>query len=268
VVGVEGPPTTATIADAVHMSSAILDSPTNDHDTSMSDSNRPGSRNRLRSPRFHPKTNESALAIWSKLTHKGGHVMGISTIGIDVLAAAALGGDRAAMERLLEAIRPLVVSYCRARLGRQDCSYASADDVAQDVCFAVLTALRSYRNQGRPFMAFVYGIASHKVADAHRSAARNKAQPVPMLPDLPDLGDQPEQRAMRGELSSWMARLMGTLPPKQRDILVLRVVLGLSAEETADAIGSTPGAVRVSQHRALNRLRKAVVSQGLADLHD
>jgi len=46
----------------------------------------------------------------------------------------------------------------------------------------------------------------------------------------------------------------------------LRVVVGLSAEETADAIGSTPGAVRVAQHRALNRLRKAVASQGLFDV--
>jgi RNA polymerase sigma-70 factor (ECF subfamily) len=46
------------------------------------------------------------------------------------------------------------------------------------------------------------------------------------------------------------------LPDKQREILLLRVVVGLSAEETAEAVGSTPGAVRVAQHRALTRLRK------------
>jgi RNA polymerase sigma-70 factor (ECF subfamily) len=47
------------------------------------------------------------------------------------------------------------------------------------------------------------------------------------------------------------------LPAKQREILVLRVVVGLSAEETADAVGATPGQVRVAQHRALARLRTA-----------
>ena len=66
---------------------------------------------------------------------------------------------------------------------------------------------------------------------------------------------------MNGELSGQMARLMSTLPPKQREILVLRVVVGLSAEETADAVNSTPGAVRVAQHRALNRLRKALAAE-------
>jgi RNA polymerase sigma-70 factor (ECF subfamily) len=53
-----------------------------------------------------------------------------------------------------------------------------------------------------------------------------------------------------------MSRLLEQLPEKQREIIVLRVVVGLSAEETAEAVGSTPGAVRVAQHRALARLRK------------
>jgi RNA polymerase sigma-70 factor, ECF subfamily len=43
---------------------------------------------------------------------------------------------------------------------------------------------------------------------------------------------------------------------------VLRIAVGLSAEETAQIVGSTPGAVRVTQHRALNRLRRNVVTVG------
>jgi RNA polymerase sigma-70 factor (ECF subfamily) len=107
----------------------------------------------------------------------------------------------------------------------------------------------------------VYGIAAHKVADAHRSAARNRAEPVPEIPDSPSLADGPEQRAMHSELAGRMTTLLATLPDKQREILVLRVVVGLSAEETADAVGSTPGAVRVAQHRALGRLRKVLASE-------
>ncbi|GLZ44585.1 hypothetical protein Acsp06_07700 [Actinomycetospora sp. NBRC 106375] len=177
---------------------------------------------------------------------------------LEGLVAAANDGDRSALNRVLAIIRPLVVRYCRARIGRQERSSVSADDVAQEVCLAVLTALPGYRDQGRPFLAFVYGIAAHKVVDAHRSVARSRSEPVEELPEELDPRDGPEQRALNGALSVQMGQLLDTLPPKQREILVLRVVVGLSAEETAEAVESTPGAVRVAQHRALSKLRTAV----------
>jgi RNA polymerase sigma-70 factor, ECF subfamily len=176
----------------------------------------------------------------------------------DELVARAMTGDPQAVGAVIAIIRPMVVRYCRARLGRMDRSSVSADDVAQEVCLAVLTALPGYRVQGRPFLAFVYGIASHKVIDAHRAATRNRSEPVADIPDAVESSDGPEQRALRIELSSEMGKLLDTLPEKQREILVLRVVVGLSAEETAEAVGSTPGAVRVAQHRALARLRKSM----------
>ena len=172
--------------------------------------------------------------------------------------SAAIQGDRASVDYILRTIRPLVVRYCRARLGRTERTFASADDVAQEVCMAVLTALSSYRDQGRPFLAFVYGIAAHKVIDAHRAAGRNKSEPVSDVPDSPEVSDGPEQHTLRFESAGEMGRLLEILPDKQREILILRVVNGLSAEETAEAVGSTPGAVRVAQHRALGRLRKAM----------
>jgi RNA polymerase sigma-70 factor (ECF subfamily) len=182
----------------------------------------------------------------------------------DTDVSAAVDGDPAAVGRVLASIRPLVVRYCRARVGRQERSFASADDVAQEVCLAVLTALPSYRDQGRPFLAFVYGIASHKVADAHRAAARNRSTPIADVPDGPEPNAGPEERAMQGELSRQMKQLLDSLPDKQREIVVLRVVVGLSAEETAEAVGSTPGAVRVAQHRALARLRKTLSAEEVA----
>lgn len=179
----------------------------------------------------------------------------------DEPVADAIAGDEAATARLLATIRPLVVRYCRARVGRHDRSFTSADDVAQEVCLAVLTALPSYRDQGRPFLAFVYGIAQHKVADAHRAAARNRTDPVPEIPDSVSEADGPEQRVLRFELNERLARLLDVLPAKQREIVVLRVVVGLSAEETAAAVGSTQGAVRVAQHRALARLRRLLTGE-------
>jgi len=187
----------------------------------------------------------------------------VDVADLAAVVAAAVASDKRAVDRLLGLIRPLVVRYCRARVGRQERSFASADDVAQEVCLAVLTALPTYQDQGRPFLAFVYGIAAHKVADAHRAAARNRAEPVAEVPDAPELEAGPEQRAMREELSARMADLLKVLPAKQREILVLRVMVGMSAEETAIMVGSTPGAVRVSQHRALARLRVAAAQHDL-----
>jgi RNA polymerase sigma-70 factor, ECF subfamily len=171
---------------------------------------------------------------------------------------AAVAGDRLATAWLLTEIRPLVVRYCRARVGRQERSFTSADDVAQEVCLAVLTALPTYRDHGRPFLAFVYGIAAHKVADAHRAGMRNRADPVSELPDAPDEDVGPEQHALREELTRKVAELLGLLPDKQREILLLRVVVGLTAEQAAVVVDSSPGAVRVAQHRALSRLRREV----------
>ncbi|MGB9280594.1 MAG: sigma-70 family RNA polymerase sigma factor [Pseudonocardiaceae bacterium] len=182
-----------------------------------------------------------------------------------ILVAAAVNGDRAAVERVLRSIRPLVVRYCRARVGGQEKTFASADDVAQEVCLAVLTALPSYRDQGRPFLSFVYGIASHKVADAHRSSARNRSEPVPEVPEVVDHTEGPEAQVVQAEFTARMARLLDTLPERQREVLMLRVVVGLSAEETAEVVGSTPGAVRVAQHRALNRLHKVLTSRARSD---
>jgi RNA polymerase sigma-70 factor, ECF subfamily len=174
-----------------------------------------------------------------------------------IVVANAVTGSRAAVEQVLALVRPLVLRYCRARIGWQDRSHIGADDVAQEVCLAVLTALPRYVDQGRPFMAFVYGIAAHKVNDAHRAAARNRIEPVASVPEEPTTEAGPEQRVLHDEMSSRMAELLQVLSPGQREILVLRVAVGLSAEETATAVGSTAGAVRVAQHRALARLRMA-----------
>jgi RNA polymerase sigma-70 factor (ECF subfamily) len=173
----------------------------------------------------------------------------------DGYLSAAIHGDRGAVDYILRIIRPLVLRYCRVRLGRTTQTYATADDVAREVCMAVLTTLSGYRDQGRPFLAFVYGIAAHKVTDAQRQAQRNKSEPVADVPDNVDISASAEQHVLLFESTSGTQRLLEMLTDKEREILILRVVNGLSSEETAQAVGSTAGAVRIAQHRALARLR-------------
>jgi RNA polymerase sigma-70 factor, ECF subfamily len=174
---------------------------------------------------------------------------------LEALVPAAVAGDPRAREELLAELQPMVLRYCRGRLGRQETVLGSAEDVAQDVCMAVVNALGGYTVKGLSFRAFVYGIAAHKVTDAFRAIGRNRSDPVAELPDAPVAHDGPEQRLLATELTRRLAGLLAGLTPRQREVLVLRIAVGLSAEETAAAVGSTPGAVRVTQHRALNRLR-------------
>ena len=177
------------------------------------------------------------------------------------LIVAAVRGDRRARDELLALIQPLVLRYCRGKMGRQESVLGSVDDVAQEVCVAVVSALGSYQPAGLSFRAFVYGIAAHKVADAFRAIGRNRAEPVAELPDVAVATDGPEQHALTAERSAALGALLAHLTPRQRDVLVLRVAVGLSAEEAAQAVGTTPGTVRVTQHRALARLRR-LIQQG------
>ncbi|MBN6033904.1 sigma factor-like helix-turn-helix DNA-binding protein [Amycolatopsis sp. 195334CR] len=144
------------------------------------------------------------------------------TCGAAVAEAAA--GDQAALERLIAAIRPSVVRYCRARIGKHGDSFAPADEVAQEVCISVLTALPTRRDEGS-LRAFVYEIAFKRVGEARTGAADRFGAFVRGLPEI------------------------------EREVVVLRVAVGLSAEHTAETLGSTLSSVLHIQHRAMNRLR-------------
>ncbi|RJK92622.1 sigma-70 family RNA polymerase sigma factor [Vallicoccus soli] len=190
---------------------------------------------------------------------------GATAVGLQELATRATGGDARAMELLLVDVRRMVLRYCRARLARVPGADHAADDAAQEVCLAVVNALPRYRDEGRPFESFVYGIAAHKVADVHRAAARAPlatAEP----PDAPDEAAGPEEVALRRSEADRARALLEHLPDAQRELLLLRVVVGLSAEETGRALGMTPGAVRVAQHRALAKLRTVAQREDAAAL--
>jgi RNA polymerase sigma-70 factor (ECF subfamily) len=66
---------------------------------------------------------------------------------------------------------------------------------------------------------------------------------------------------MLGSEVAELRAMLDELPEHHREILVLRLALGLSAVEVAQTVGSTSGAVRVTQHRALTRLRELVAAR-------
>ncbi|WP_305092863.1 RNA polymerase sigma factor ShbA [Prescottella sp. R16] len=172
---------------------------------------------------------------------------------LDEWVPRAVAGDRAARQRVVAVVYPLVRRYCFARIG-QGALQSLAEDVAHETCVGLMTALPRFDDRGSAFLTYVYAIAAHKVADAHRATGRSC---VPLdeagEPVCPDAG--PEECVLNGESGDRARQLVDSLPPRDREIVVMRLVWGMSAAETAAALGTTAGAVRVAQHRALNRLR-------------
>ncbi|WP_378574923.1 sigma-70 family RNA polymerase sigma factor [Nocardiopsis mangrovi] len=178
------------------------------------------------------------------------------------LTSLAVQGDHGAVDSLIREVRPMVVRYCRARLARVSGYVHYSDDVAQEVCIALLAALPRYEDMGRPFASFVFGIAAHKVADALRGSTRADV-PTETVPDRPDDGPGPEEAAVRTVEAERARALLNELPEQQRRLLLMRVIAGLSADETGHVLGMSAGAVRVAQHRALARLREVAVANRL-----
>lgn len=178
----------------------------------------------------------------------------------DSLVRDAMAGDKAAVADLCEQLRPIVLGYCLKRVGGQDSGAGGAEDCTQEVMSAVLTVLPRYRYRVDRFLAWVFGIAAHKIADLHRARQR-RGEKLEPLSDLdtadglwtipgPDELDRLDQRLQAG-------LLLRRLPEPQRRVLVLRIVFGYSAQECAGMLGMpSAGAVRVAQLRALDRLRR------------
>lgn len=179
------------------------------------------------------------------------------------LVACACDGDAGATDKLMAVVHHIALRYARGRLGRHSTATHAAADAAQEVCVAVLTALPRYVDRGLPFEAFVYRIAANKVADVQRSVMRGP-QPTDEVPESVDTAPGPEASALAGEQADRIWKLLDKLSPQHREILTLRVAVGMSADETAQALGMTAGAVRVAQHRALARLRSLLPSTGEA----
>lgn len=167
-----------------------------------------------------------------------------------------LWDDEQTVSEVLRTLQPKIVRYCRAHIGRDQRAYASADDVAQDALLGIVRALPNYRGTLEAFNAFAFSIARHKVADFHRASYRDQSVLVEQFPEPPDTAARPDEQIAQAVARAEIKALLDTLNTKQREVLVLRLIVGLSTTETAQAMSCTPGSVRVRQHRALTNLRR------------
>jgi len=172
------------------------------------------------------------------------------------LVAGAQVGDPIALNALIAAVRPAVFKYCRYRLATYAGGLDAADDVAQETCVAVLRALPGYQQQGAPFAAFVYAIASNKVADAQRRFSRSPML-VDEFPDQTEPSPNPEEQVIAAVDVRAAHEMLALLAPRMREVLMLRAS-GLAAEAIGERLGMSANAVRVAQHRAGAKLRRLI----------
>jgi RNA polymerase sigma-70 factor (ECF subfamily) len=149
-----------------------------------------------------------------------------------------------------------VFRYCSRRLPR-----AAAEDATSVTFLNAIGAIRGLApERHHAFRAWLFTIAHNAVVDQLRKQPHlpiddlEFAEPGPSLDDRVVLSDRRER----------LAWAIGTLGPEQQQVIHLRLA-GLQTNEISEALGKSPGAVRVIHHRAVNRLRELMDDSELAD---
>jgi len=170
----------------------------------------------------------------------------------DVLTAAKAGAGWAA-GRLWTSLAPTVAGYLRAQ------GATEPDDLTSEVFLGVFRNLASFSGSEDQFRSWVFTIAHRRLTDGRRRAAR---RPPARAMEAED-GPSAEQEALRRLSGERVRGLCERLVPDQRDVLLLRLMGGLTVEEVAVALGKSGGAVKALQRRALVAARKIVDQEGV-----
>ena len=151
------------------------------------------------------------------------------------------------LEAAYRDLQPALLGHLRTRHAGQ------AEDIAGDVWAEVAASLPQFVGGDDAFRAWVFTLARRRLIDTYRRAGR---RPTDRLVGEPGMAaDRPEDETVASlSLEATIARIHRLLPPGQAEVLMLRVVSGLSVDEVAELLGKSPVNVRVLQHRALSRL--------------
>jgi RNA polymerase sigma-70 factor (ECF subfamily) len=168
---------------------------------------------------------------------------------LDAAIAAARDGDSLAVSYLYERFAGAVYRYIRRRV-RDD---RDAEDLTQQVFTRVLPALSSFEQRGAPFGSWLLRVAHNVTIDHLRRRA--------LAPPPAERVDGPDER--RGqELSGVLLDALDALPPSQREVVVLRHVVGLEPSEIAARLGTTEASVNGLSHRGRRALRAILSDAG------
>jgi RNA polymerase sigma-70 factor (ECF subfamily) len=167
-----------------------------------------------------------------------------------LLLAAAQAGDERAFRQLVEPYRHALEVHCYRMLG----SAQDAEDVAQEALLRAWRALERFEPRVQ-FQTWLYRIATNACLDELERRTR-RPEPVDPFPDRPSAEtgsptyDPVARYAVREGMELALIRAIQELPGRQRAVLIFRDVLGWTAPEVAELLGSTVAAVNSALQRA------------------
>lgn len=148
---------------------------------------------------------------------------------------------------LYERYFPRIYAYCLRRVEHAQ----EAEDLASQIFTQAMSNLDQYR--GGMVAAWLFRIAHNTVINHSR---RPQAVSLDDLPEIPiDWGD-PADALIKTESHERLRQLVARLPTEQQDLLLLKVVGGLTAEQIGAVVGKSAGATRVALHRIIRQLRQ------------
>jgi RNA polymerase sigma-70 factor (ECF subfamily) len=170
------------------------------------------------------------------------------------LVRRAQGGDVNAVGELYDRHHAHIFRYVWSRVhdGR------SAEDLTGEVFTRMVTSLADYRPMGVPFRAWLYRIAHNLVVDHYRKESDHALVPLYHAEGLSGEENSPALIVEHRLTAERVQRALAKLDPSQREVVVLRFLVGLSLREVALTLGKTVAAVKSLQHRGLAALRVAL----------
>ena len=170
------------------------------------------------------------------------------------LVEAAIAGDDAALDRLLERWLPVVLRWCNRLAGPK----VDPEDAAHDAMLVVLRRLPDLRAP-EAFSSWLYGIVRRTLAGHRRKAWVRRWVPGVAPADQPDQAPGPARRHELSELARDVQAALEELSPKLREILVLCEVEELTDEEAASLLEIPVGTAK--SRLRLARKRFAIVAE-------
>jgi RNA polymerase sigma-70 factor (ECF subfamily) len=160
-------------------------------------------------------------------------------------------GDEAAFRILYRDVQPRLLRYLHTLVG------ADAEDVASDAWLQIARDLRGFQGDGDGFRGWAATIARNRALDHLRWTRRRPAEATPMevLTELAG-GDDPARLALDTLSTDAAVKLISSLPRNQAEAVMLRVVVGLDAEDAGRVLGKRAGAIRTAAYRGLRSLAK------------
>jgi RNA polymerase sigma-70 factor, ECF subfamily len=170
---------------------------------------------------------------------------------LGTLMMRAQAGDVESYRTLLRRIQELLQPFIGNTLARMGHGYSgSVDDIVQETLLAIHVKRGTY-DPDQYFLPWLYAIARYKLVDYLR-ASRNYAKMIPHGDDAVDLTASP----FSGTSQLDAERLLSALPEKQKALLTMVKLDGLSIQEAALKSGFSPSDVKVSIHRGMKKLRE------------